>query len=272
MIKALLFVLLWLGGGFWAQAQEVPLRPVLRLQLPQRVYQMKPMSPPAALRYYTRPDSAHPHQVRAMFYPDWALQRDSCILFLNCGHRLTAPAPLRSKKPQFRFVAAGALVTISPDNMMHIAPFADRATIWAYRRRRLVFKHTFSVWLIPPPTLQCRLSEPTQSLLDKPLAERLLMVQVRPDATFATFLPDDARYRLGRALVTVIRAGQVVGVPLQVAQAPLEATQPIRLRELAALARPGDEMQIEVQTVQRMNYCAEIEELPFAQQLTILLL
>lgn len=270
MIKAPLLTLL-LCSGFCAQAQEAQLLPVLRLQLPKRAYQWKPSQSPTALRYHTRPDSAHPRQVRTVFYPDWALQRDSCVLFLNCGHWLTAPAPLRGKKPHFRFVATGALVTVSPDNRMHIAPFADRATIWAYRRRRVVFKHSFSVWLIPPPTLQGSLSDPTQSLLDKPLASRLLTVQVRPEATFTAFLPEDARYRLGRARISILRAGQVVGTPLQMMQPPLEATQPIRLAELSAVAQPGDELRVEVQTVQRMNYCQEIEEVPFGRQFTVLL-
>lgn len=271
MKRSRLLFLLVLLGSFRALAQEAQLLPLGRPQLPQRIYQLKTAQAPTALRYHTRPDSAHPRQVRTVFYPDWALQRDSCVLFLNCGHRLTAPAPLRGKKPRFRFVAAGALVTLSADNMMHIAPFADRATIWAYRGRRLVFKHSFSVWLIPPPKLQCSLSDPAQPLLTKPLTDRLLTVQVRPDATFAMFLPEDARYRLGRAHITIMRAGQVIGAPLHVRQPPFETTQPIRLWELSALAQSGDEMQVEVQTVQRMNYCEEIEEMPFVQQFTIVL-
>jgi hypothetical protein len=270
-------LILGLGvGSCWlttqAQAQteaRVLVRP--GQPLPQQVWKYEPHPNRGHL---TRPDSASPRRLRQVWYPDWALQRDSCELLLNCGHQLTAPGPLGKFRPRFRFVAAGATLMLSEQQRrMTIMPFADRATIWAYRRGKLVFKHSFKVWRIPPPMVQCSLSAADQTLQAQPLNQRQLTLRVKPNETFGAFLPDDARYRVSRAQVSLRRGGVLLGTPLIFRQEPLGLIpSAISLTELPAPAQPGDQLLVEVQAVQRKNFCDEVEELVHAQQFVFPLL
>jgi len=73
-----------------------------------------------------------------------------------------------------------------------------------------------------------------------------------PDESFAQFLPKDARYRVTGYDVFLGRGSR----PVQT----LSSNGPtINLSAIAAKARPGDRIVIEVKKVQRMNFRGQTE-------------
>ncbi|WP_165822211.1 hypothetical protein [Hymenobacter edaphi] len=216
-------------------------------------------------------EASLPRIVAGVWVPDWATQPDSCVLLLHCRHSLSAPQPTPYKQTPFRFTASGATVTLDADNrFLFITPFADPVILRAYRGRKLVFTYRFRVFLLPPPTVVCTLSNADQRLEQLPLTDRTVSLKAQPNQMLAVFLPDDARYRVSQAEISLRRANEPVGAPIQVVVAPDQTTHAdIGLGPLGAEARAGDELLIRVSKLQRKAANDEIEEVSFNQQYTI---
>jgi hypothetical protein len=87
-----------------------------------------------------------------------------------------------------------------------------------------------------------------------------------PDAGFATFLPDDARYRVTRYEVTLVR-GKRPAMPTINVSGP-----DINLNAVVNSAREGDRLYIEVKEVQRMNFQGNTEQVNVSKQFNVPLL
>ncbi|WP_171025553.1 GldM family protein [Hymenobacter jeollabukensis] len=230
--------------------------------------------PPQQVWDYAKPRrySSSPQVLNGLWVPEWALQPDSCELLLNCLHSFTAPQLLPGNRPRLRFVASGATVTFTTgDKSMLIVPFADPVILRAYQGQKLVFTHRFRVFLLPPPTVVCTLSNADQQLEQFRLTERTVSLRARPNEMLAVFLPGDARYRVSQAEISLRRANEPVGQSIMVVVPSAQATTSpaISLAPLGAEARPGDELLIRVQQLQRKNFNDQVEEVSFNQQYTI---
>jgi hypothetical protein len=92
---------------------------------------------------------------------------------------------------------------------------------------------------------------------------RSITMRAIPDPGFATFLPDDARFRVSRFEVTLARGKR-----------PVQQTKSINgpqgdISEMANAARPDDRLFVEVKGVQRQNFQGKVEDVNMTRSFTV---
>ena len=86
-----------------------------------------------------------------------------------------------------------------------------------------------------------------------------------PDPDFITFMPDEARYRVSRYSVTLLRGDSVVLSPV----VRSNANTGIEAAEMLNAAKPDDQLKIEIQLIERMNARGKIEKVYLEKQFLI---
>jgi gliding motility-associated protein GldM len=175
-------------------------------------------------------------------------------LYLNCGNELNIQVPALGSIYDPSFSATGASVIKGANKgLITVIPTAANVSISVSSGGNFIDAVKLSVKTIPKPTIEVYAG-------GKPVDEKRGMTMPRsleiaaiPDESFKNFLPKDARYRISEWTVTLARGARPVSPPLTVTAGS------ISLGALAAQARPGDRLVIEVLTVQRMNYKGEVE-------------
>ena len=97
-------------------------------------------------------------------------------------------------------------------------------------------------------------------------AVRSMNLRAIPDAGFATFLPDDARYRVSRYEVTLVR-GRRPALQTKTISGPTAD-----LSDVVNAYREGDRIYVEVKEVQRQNFQGNVETVNISKQFNIPLL
>jgi hypothetical protein len=97
-------------------------------------------------------------------------------------------------------------------------------------------------------------------------AVRSLTLKAIPDAGFATFLPDDARFRVSRYEVTLVR-GKRPAIPTKTISGPTAD-----LSDVVNSYREGDRLYVEVKDVQRQNFQGNVEPVSVSRTFNIPLL
>ena len=92
---------------------------------------------------------------------------------------------------------------------------------------------------------------------------RSITMRAIPDPGFATFLPDDARFRVSRFEVTLARGKR-----------PVQPTVSINgpqgdISNLANSARADDRLFVEVKGVQRQNFQGKVEDVNMTRSFTV---
>ncbi len=88
---------------------------------------------------------------------------------------------------------------------------------------------------------------------------RNVSVSIKPDESFAAFLPKEANYRINGGTVKLLRAGRPVG------QKPITGGV-TATSDLAAQAKPGDILLVEVNSVSRSNFRGELKPAELANK------
>lgn len=175
----------------------------------------------------------------------WSVNPDSIRLFLACENPLTAPPA----KAGIRFAATGATLRLDArQRLLWLAPSDSVVVLRAYRGQRLVFRHTFEAVEPPLPAVKCFLGA-KESTSRGPVEEYYHAITFRAvaDADFATFMPEDARYRVARFSIMPARKGKN--------ESPLIINGPQGdLASLRFKGEEGDQLQIDIQLVQRQNF------------------
>jgi hypothetical protein len=212
-----------------------------------------------------QPIGSQPNMHRAA----WNVHPDALTLFLNSQNSLVAPTVSRGRQAPVRFKAAGATVHLDPaQKLLLLVPSAPLVVLWAYRGQQLVFRHEFRAVLPPSPTVKCYLAP--CGVTCKPSGYttyiRTITLRTLPDRDFASALPEDARYRIAQFRVTLLRqhkpvtlaTGQVAGLLIQGPQGDLS--------DLASISQLGDQLQVDVLAVQRMNFRGDIMDVSINQR------
>jgi gliding motility-associated protein GldM len=172
-------------------------------------------------------------------------------LYNNCGNELNIQVPALGSAYAPRFTANGAatypgaekgLVTIVPSGVPEVA-------LNVYSGDFLIGTEKFKVRGIPKPDIKLlsRGKEVNEKIGESAPGPRVLTVAAIPDDSFKQFLPKDARYRVTEWEVTLARGPRPVTT--------LKFNSPdADLSNLAAQAKPGDRLVIEVKKVERMNF------------------
>ena len=170
-------------------------------------------------------------------------------LYLGCGNEISVQVPSLGSAYAPQFSASGAqIVTGSKRGSLTLIPTSAKVVLSVSSGGNFVGKQEFKVRRIPKPEIKVysgrRPVDIARGLATPP---RTLQIRAEPDESFQTFLPKDARFRVDRTTVSLVRGGrQVQSVRVKGPSANLSA--------LAAQARSGDDLVVEVQQVLRRNY------------------
>lgn len=177
-------------------------------------------------------------------------------LYLNCGNKLDIQVPAlgTSYNPSFTakngYAVKGAekgQVTIVPTSLQEV-------DLTIASNGNTIGSRSFGVRRIPAPEIRVYLN-PNEQVNEKTgisaKTPRLYLKAV-PDESFAQFLPDDANFRIAQAEVTLVSGG--------IGRKTIQAGEVIDLTAIAAMARKGDQIVIEIKKVQRQNFKKEVED------------
>ena len=198
--------------------------------------------------------------------PRYTVAPDSVLLVQRCQNRLAVSAALSR---DVTFSAEGATVVYQARRrQLLIVPKGPTVVLLVKRGPQPLTRLEFEAVVPPLPELKCWLSDMRNAIIcrgavpdtvSQPNRRFELVLRAVPAAAFATAMPVDARYRVGHFLLTVLRGGQPVG-SVRPADGEINLTQlPIRLQA-------GDQLLVQVQDVQRMNFRGEIERTAYSQQ------
>lgn len=182
-------------------------------------------------------------------------------LYFRCGNKLSVQVPALGAQYQPSFSASGAQVITGQKGEVTLVPNAREVTLNVSSGGNAIGSQEFKVRPIPLPTIQCYAggSQVNEKAGTPGTAIRNLTLKAIPDAGFATFLPEDARYRVSRFTVVLARGKRpVVG--------PVDFNGPqANLSSMADAYKEGDRLFIEVKGVQRMNFQGNTEDVQMAR-------
>ncbi|WP_051203582.1 gliding motility protein GldM [Hugenholtzia roseola] len=171
-------------------------------------------------------------------------------LYLKCGNELNIQVPALGALYDPSFTASGgSVIKGASKGMVTIVPDGKEVTIGVSSGGNKIGDKKFNVRLVPKPAIEVvKLNMKTGGPPPQTIA-----VKAVADQSFAQFLPKDARYRVAEFTVTLARGKRPVGAPITV------RGDSGSVAALAASAKDGDRMIIEVKSVQRMNFQNQVE-------------
>lgn len=190
-------------------------------------------------------------------------------LYFRCGNKLSVQVPALGAQYKPGFSASGAaVVTGSKTGDVTLIPNAKEVTLNVSSGGNAIGSQTFQVRPIPKPEIKCIVGgrEANEKQGTPITAVRNMSLKAIPDAGFATFLPEDARFRVTRYEVTLVR-GKRPAMPMIPVSGP-----DVNLNSVVNSAREGDRLYIEVKEVQRMNFQGNTEQVNVSKQFNVPLL
>ncbi|MBG8553200.1 type IX secretion system motor protein PorM/GldM [Hymenobacter guriensis] len=190
-------------------------------------------------------------------------------LYFKCGNKLNVSVPALGAQYKPGFSASGAsVIPGSKTGDVTLVPNAREVTLSVSSGGNAIGSQTFQVRPIPKPDIKCFVGgrEANEKQGTPIVAVRNMNMRAVPDAGFATFLPEDARYRVSRYEVTLVRGRR-----------PAMGTRSIsgpdaNLTDVVNAAQSGDRLYIEVKEVQRKNFQDNTENVNVAKSFNIPLL
>jgi gliding motility-associated protein GldM len=171
-------------------------------------------------------------------------------LYLNCGNELNVQVPALGATYDPSFSATGAAVVKGAEKgVVTLVPSAKEVTLNVSSGGNKIGSEKFQVRLIPKPEI-------TALTNGRPVNEkqgmaapgpRSITMKAIPDESFKTFLPKDARYRVFKWEVFLVRGRKAI------ASETING-ETANLTSFAAMAKEGDRISIEVKEVKRLNF------------------
>ena len=190
-------------------------------------------------------------------------------LYFKCGNKLTVNVPALGAQYKPSFSASGASVIAGAQKgEVTLVPNSREVTLNVASEGNAIGSQTFQVRPIPKPDIKCFVGgrEANEKQGTPGTAIRSMQIRAIPDAGFATFLPDDARYKVTRFEVTLVR-GKRPALPPRMINGPQGD-----LTDIVNAFREGDRVYVDVKEVQRMNFQGNTEVVNVSKTLNIPLL
>ncbi len=190
-------------------------------------------------------------------------------LYFRCGNKLSVNVPALGAQYDPSFSATGAAtIKGATKGEVTLIPNASEVTLSVSSGGNPIGSQKFEVRRIPKPDIQCWVGgRPANEKQGTPItAVRNMNLKAIPDASFATFLPDDARFRVSRYEVTLVRGKRPAIPAIQVSGPNAD------LSSVVNAAREGDRLYIEVKGVQRQNFQGNVEDVQVSKVFNIPLL
>jgi len=185
-------------------------------------------------------------------------------LYYKCGNKLSVQVPALGAQYQPSFSASGASVIAGQKGEVTLVPNAREVTLNVSSGGNPIGKQDFKVRPIPNPTIKCFAggSEANEKQGTPGSAIRTITLKAIPDPGFATFLPEDARYRVAGFSAVLARGKKPV--LMKTVNGPQGD-----MSDMVNAYREGDRLYIEVKGVQRNNFQGQIEEVNMTRAFNI---
>jgi gliding motility-associated protein GldM len=178
-------------------------------------------------------------------------------LFLNCGNELNIQVPALGSVYDPSFTAEGAeAIKGAKKGLVTIVPNKAEVALSVYSNGNMLGVEKFKVKKIPDPTIVAKNGNKEIDLkngVSLATMPRTLNLSSKPDASFAEFLPKDARYKVTDWECTLARGKRAI-VSKKV------TSEELNIADMAAQAKEGDRIVIEVKGVKRMNFKNQVED------------
>jgi gliding motility-associated protein GldM len=186
-------------------------------------------------------------------------------LYYKCGNKLSVQVPALGAQYQPSFSASGASVISGQKGDVTLVPNAREVTLNVSSGGNAIGSQTFKVRPIPNPTIKCYAggSEANEKQGTPGLQIRSITLRAIPDPGFATFLPEDARYRVSRFTAVLARGKRPVIGPKTINGPQGDFS------DMTNAYKEGDRLFIEVQGVQRMNFQNQTEDVSMTRTFNI---
>ncbi len=190
-------------------------------------------------------------------------------LYFKCGNKLNVSVPALGAqyKPSFSASGASAIQGAKLGDVTLI-PNSKEVTLNVSSGGNAIGSQTFQVRPIPKPSIEAYAGgRPINDKQGTPgTAVRSFSLRAIPDAGFATFLPDDAKFRVSRYEVTLVR-GKRPAIGTKTISGPTAD-----LSDVVNAYREGDRLYVEVKDVQRQNFQGTVEAVNMSRTFNIPLL
>lgn len=179
-------------------------------------------------------------------------------LYYNCGNALDVQVPAlgTSYNPSFS-AKGGDAIKGSETGKVTVVPNSRKVTLTVSSNGNVIGAREFGVRAIPAPDIKVLSSAGEVNLKDGiPFRTPELVLRAVADESFASFLPNDARFRVAEAEVTLVSGG--------IGRKSVRSGEKINLRSLGG--RKGDQLSIEIKKVERQNFRKQVEVFPKHQR------
>jgi gliding motility-associated protein GldM len=186
-------------------------------------------------------------------------------LYYKCGNKLSVQVPALGAQYQPSFSASGASVISGQKGDVTLVPNAREVTLNVSSGGNAIGSQTFKVRPIPNPTIKCFAggSEANEKQGTPGTSIRSITLRAIPDPGFATFLPEDARYRVSRFTAVLARGKRPVIGPKTINGPQGDFS------DMVNAYKEGDRLFLEVQGVQRMNFQNQTEDVSMTRTFNI---
>jgi gliding motility-associated protein GldM len=186
-------------------------------------------------------------------------------LYYRCGNKLSVQVPALGAQYQPSFSASGAAVITGQKGEVTLVPNAREVTLNVSSGGNAIGSQEFKVRPIPNPTIKCFAggSEANEKQGTPGNAIRSITLRAIPDPGFATFLPDDARYRVSSFTAVLARGKRPVVGPKTINGPQGD------MSDMVNAFKEGDRLFIEVQGVQRNNFQNQVEDVKMTRTFNI---
>ncbi|MEO9483277.1 MAG: gliding motility protein GldM [Ekhidna sp.] len=173
-------------------------------------------------------------------------------LYFNCGNALDVQVPALGTAYNPSFSAKGGdAIKGSVTGQVTVVPRQQKVTLTVSSNGNVIGSREFGVRAIPAPTIKVftGAGEVNQK---EGISSRTpeLFLRAIPDESFAQFLPNDAKFRVAEAEITLVSGG--------LGRGSIRAAEKINLRGMNG--RKGDQLVIEIKKVQRQNFRKQTED------------
>ncbi len=175
-------------------------------------------------------------------------------LYLNCGNEITVNVPALGSEYNPSFSATGGdVIRGSKPGEVTVIPKSKKVDLNVSNAGNYIGSQSFGVRQIPAPEIKATVrGKEIDAKSGIPVSTPSFSLDAIADASFAEFLPKDARFQVREAEINLVRAGR--GVSRQRVN-----SKDVNLNSLAG-KRKGDNIVIEIKRVARANFRGDVED------------
>ncbi|SNS53851.1 gliding motility-associated protein GldM [Ekhidna lutea] len=175
-------------------------------------------------------------------------------LYYNCGNALDVQVPALGTQYNPSFSARGGdAIKGSQKGQVTVVPKSQKVTLTVSSGGNVIGSREFGVRAIPAPDIKVYTDAGEVNMKEGiPARTPKLYLRAIPDESFAQFLPNDAKFQVAEAEITLVSGG--------LGRGSIRAGQEVNLRGMSG--RKGDQLVIEIKKVQRQNFRKQVETFP----------